>query len=85
VKTYIQSSRQWECGNPEGISKECGKEGWEAGFMAFHAFHTLSIHGLLFARQMHRGHWRFGISPEAFLTRSAFLVTDFGFTSLAVV
>jgi Transposase IS66 family len=41
-KTYIHSSRPWECGNPEGISKECGK-GWEAGFMAFHAFHTLSF------------------------------------------
>jgi hypothetical protein len=26
--------------------------GWEAGFMAFHAFHTLSFHGLLFAQQM---------------------------------
>jgi hypothetical protein len=23
-------------------------EGWEAGFMAFHAFHTLLFHGLLF-------------------------------------
>ena len=28
-------------------------EGWEAGFMAFHAFHTLSFPtGLLLARQM---------------------------------
>jgi hypothetical protein len=26
-KTYIQSSRPWECGNPEGISTECGKGG----------------------------------------------------------
>lgn len=24
-KTYIQSSRPWEFGNPGGISKECGK------------------------------------------------------------
>jgi hypothetical protein len=24
-KTYIQSSRPWECGNPKGISKEGGK------------------------------------------------------------
>jgi hypothetical protein len=27
-------------------------EGWEAGFMAFHAFHTLSFPWLVFARQM---------------------------------
>jgi hypothetical protein len=35
-KTYIQSSRPWECGNPEGISKECGKGGKPAyGFPPF--------------------------------------------------
>ena len=27
-------------------------EGWEAGFMAFHAFHTLSFPWAAFARQM---------------------------------
>ena len=41
-KTTIRSSRPWECGNPEGISKECGKGGKPA-FLAFHAFHTLSF------------------------------------------
>jgi hypothetical protein len=50
-KTYIQSSRPWECGNPEGISKECGKGGKPASWLS-----TLSIlchfHGLLFSRQM---------------------------------
>src|SRR3984885_10034603 len=48
---YIQSSRPWECGNPEGISKECGKGGKPASWLS-----TLSIlchfHGLLFTRQM---------------------------------
>jgi hypothetical protein len=38
----ISSSRPWECGNPKGISKECGKHG-KPGFMAFHASHTLSF------------------------------------------
>src|SRR3984957_12701964 len=37
-----QHPRPWECGNPEGISKECGKGGRPA-FLAFHAFHTLSF------------------------------------------
>ena len=50
-KTYIQSSRPWECGNPEGISKECGKGGKPASWL-----YMLSIlchfHGLLFALQM---------------------------------
>src|ERR1700677_2798318 len=45
-KTYTQSSRPWECGNPEGISKECGKGGKPASWLS-----TLSIlchfHGLL--------------------------------------
>jgi hypothetical protein len=36
------SSRQWECENPEGNFQRVW-EGWEAGFMAFHAFHTLSF------------------------------------------
>src|SRR5271163_1742673 len=47
-KIYIQSSRPWECGNPEGISKECGKGGKPASWLS-----VLSIlchfHGLLFA------------------------------------
>jgi hypothetical protein len=50
-KTYIQSSRPWECGNLEGISTECGKGGKPASWLS-----TLSIlchfHGLLFTRQM---------------------------------
>nr|WP_260739569.1 DUF763 domain-containing protein [Edaphobacter lichenicola] len=47
-KTYIPSSRLWECGNPEGISKECGKGGKPASLLS-----TLPIlchfHGLLIA------------------------------------
>jgi hypothetical protein len=50
-KRYIQSSRPWECGNPEGISKECGKGGKPVSWLS-----ALSIlchfHGLLFARQL---------------------------------
>jgi hypothetical protein len=37
-KTYIQPSRPWE--------------GWGAGFMAFHAFHTLSFPWPAFRAQM---------------------------------
>ena len=49
-KTYIQSSRPWECGNPEGISKECGKGGKPASWVSM--LSTLChFHGLLFARQ----------------------------------
>jgi hypothetical protein len=33
-KTYIQSSRRWECGNPEGISTECGKGGKPASWLS---------------------------------------------------
>jgi hypothetical protein len=33
-----QQSRPWECGNPEGISKECGKGGKPASWLS-----TLSI------------------------------------------
>src|ERR1700733_15852842 len=41
-ETSIPSSKRWECGNPEGISKRKGK-GWEAGSMAFHPFHSSSF------------------------------------------
>lgn len=48
-RTYNQSPRPWECGNPEGISKECGNGGKPASWLS-----VLSIlwhfHGLLFAR-----------------------------------
>ena len=44
-----QQSRPWECGNPEGISKECGKGGKPAPWLS-----TLSIlchfHGRLWKR-----------------------------------
>ena len=30
----ISSSRPWECGNPEGISKECGKGGKPASWLS---------------------------------------------------
>jgi hypothetical protein len=50
-KTYISSSRPWECGDPEGISKECGKGGKPALWLSM--LSTLShFHGLLFARQV---------------------------------
>jgi len=48
-KTYIQSSRPWECGNPEGISKECGKGGkpalWLSMLSALCHFHRLLLWG----------------------------------------
>ena len=50
-KTYIQSSRPWECGNPEGISKECGKGGKPASWLSMLSI-LCHFHGLLFARQM---------------------------------
>jgi hypothetical protein len=47
-----QQSRLWECGNPAGISKECGKRGKPASWLS-----TLSIlchfHGLLWKRASH--------------------------------
>jgi hypothetical protein len=50
-KTYISPSRPWECGNSEGISKECGKGGKPASWLSM--LSTLRhFHGLLFARQM---------------------------------
>jgi hypothetical protein len=49
-KTHIQSSRPWECGNPEGISKECGKGGKPALWLSM--LSTLChFHGLLLSRQ----------------------------------
>jgi hypothetical protein len=50
-KTHIQSSRPWECGNPEGISKECGKFGKLASWLSWLSI-LCHFHGLLFARQM---------------------------------
>jgi len=47
-KTYIQSSRPWECGNPEGISKECGKGGKPALWLSMLSI-LCHFHGLLFA------------------------------------
>jgi hypothetical protein len=47
----IPSPRRWECGNPKGISKECGKGGKPASWLSM--LSTLChFHGLLFARQM---------------------------------
>jgi hypothetical protein len=47
-KTYIQSSRPWECGNPEGISKECGKGGKPASWLSMLS-RLCRFHGLLSA------------------------------------
>jgi hypothetical protein len=48
IASYIPnpSSRPWECGNPEGISKECGKGGKPALWLSM--LSTLChFHGLL--------------------------------------
>jgi hypothetical protein len=42
-KTYIQSSRPWECGNPEGISKECGKGGKPASWLPCFPYSVISM------------------------------------------
>src|SRR5216683_1787082 len=44
---YLQSSRPWECGNPEGISKECGKGGKPASWLSMLSI-LCHFHGLLF-------------------------------------
>src|SRR5580693_4361636 len=53
-KTYNQSSRPWECGNPKGISKECGKGGKPASWLSMLSilchFHGLFLPGDLKAR-----------------------------------
>jgi hypothetical protein len=47
-KTYIQSSRPWQCGNPEGISKEWGKGGKPVSWLSM--LSTLChFHGFAFA------------------------------------
>ena len=48
-KTYIPSSRPWECGNPEGISKECGKGGKPVSWLSMLSI-LCHFHGLLFAQ-----------------------------------
>jgi hypothetical protein len=48
-RTYIQPSRPWECGNPEGISKECGKGGKPASWLSMLSI-LCHFHDLLFAR-----------------------------------
>ena len=49
-KIYSQSSKPWECGNPKGISKECGKGGKPALWLSM--LSTLChFHGLFFVRQ----------------------------------
>src|SRR5271155_1679829 len=50
-KTFTQSSRPWECGNPEGISKECWKGGNPASWLSMLSI-LCHFHDLLFARQM---------------------------------
>ena len=41
-----QQSRPWECGNPEGISKECGKGGKPASWLSMLSI-LCHFHGLL--------------------------------------
>ena len=48
-KTYVQSQRPWECGNPEGISKECGKGGKPASWLSMLSI-LCHFHALFFAR-----------------------------------
>jgi hypothetical protein len=44
-----QQSRPWECGNPEGISKECGKGGKPASWLSMLSI-LCHFHGLLWKR-----------------------------------
>jgi len=44
-----QQSRPWECGNPEGISKECGKGGKPASGLSMLSI-LCHFHGLLWIR-----------------------------------
>jgi hypothetical protein len=47
-----QQSRLWECGNPAGISKECGKGGKPVSWLSM--LSTLChFHGLLWKRASH--------------------------------
>src|SRR5580692_1377303 len=43
------SSRPWECGNPEGISRECGKGGKPAIWLSMLSI-LCHFHGLLWRR-----------------------------------
>src|ERR1700686_1914569 len=45
-----QQSRPWECGNPEGISKECGKGGKPASWLSMLSI-LCHFHGLLWKRR----------------------------------
>src|SRR5271154_2053538 len=55
-KTYTQSSRPWKSGNPEGISKECGKGGKPAFWLSMLSI-LCHFHGLSFARQCRISHY----------------------------
>src|ERR1700733_9254921 len=44
-----QHPRPWECGNPKGISKECGKGGKPASWLSMLSI-LCHFHDLLFAR-----------------------------------
>ena len=44
-----QQSRPWECGNPKGISKECGKGGKPASWLSMLSI-LCHFHGLLWKR-----------------------------------
>jgi hypothetical protein len=44
-----QQSRPWECGNPEGISKECGEGGKPALWLSMLSI-LCHFHGLLWER-----------------------------------
>jgi len=46
-----QQSKPWECGNPEGISKGCGKGGKPALWLSMLSI-LCHFHGLLFTQAM---------------------------------
>ena len=46
-----QQSRPWECGNPEGISKECGKGGKPASWLSMLSI-LCHFHGLLWKTRL---------------------------------
>jgi len=47
-----QQSRLWECGNPAGISKECGKHGKPVSWLSMLSI-LCHFHGLLWKRASH--------------------------------
>src|ERR1035437_2231686 len=52
TRRHLSQSRPWECGNPEGISKECGKGGKPASWLSMLSI-LCHFHGLLWSLPTH--------------------------------